>query len=283
MTETPTAVLSVDLEYFRHTPAVRSAAGTLGEQDVGEAGVTFLSDAFDRRGIETTWFVVADIVESAPGPVSELAAAGHEIGSHTRHHHLLSDLDDEPRQSEIERSKSLLEDATGTTVRGFRAPAFDRGPAHFDALAAAGYEYDSSVVPSRAIPGWYGGENDRQRPGPATVIQPGGPETVAELPVSVMPGLRLPLTGTWLRFFGPQYTILGMRLLARRGITPVLYVHPWELVDLPAVEGVPKRVFYHTGEWMQRAVERILEADFEFVTAREALADSLAAASPTPQ
>ena len=281
MSDRPAAILSVDLEYFRHTPAVREATGTLTERDVGQAGVAFLSNAFDRRGVETTWFVVADIVENAPAPVSELAAAGHEIGSHTRSHHLLSDLDDETRQSEIETSKSLLENAAGTAVHGFRAPAFDVGPDHFAALAAAGYDYDSSVVPSRRIPGWYGGEHDRHRPGPASVIERTAPETVAELPVSVMPGLRLPLTGTWLRFFGPRYTILGMRRLARRGITPVLYVHPWELVDLPAVEGVPKRVFYHTGDWMRRAVERILDAGFEFVTAREALADSPATPSPT--
>jgi Domain of unknown function (DUF3473). len=82
-----------------------------------------------------------------------------------------------------------------------------------------------------------------------------------------MPGLRLPLTGTWLRFFGPGYTVLGMRLLARRGVAPVLYVHPWELVDLPAVDGVPGRVYWHTGEWMRRAIDRVLGQPFEFTTA----------------
>lgn len=280
---TDQAVLSVDLEYFRHTPAYRGASGTLSDPEVGRAGVDFLSDAFERRGIETTWFVVAEIVESAPEPVEGLAAAGHEIGSHTRSHRLLSDLDAETRRSELRASKSMLERAAGEPVRGFRAPAFDVGPDHFEALEAAGYAYDSSVVPSRRIPGWYGGEHERQRPGPVTAIRQEAPDGVAELPVSVMPGLRLPLTGTWLRFFGPQYTILGMRLLARRGITPVLYVHPWELVDLPAVEGVPKRVYYHTGDWMRRAVTRILATDFEFVTACEALtgSDAVAVADST--
>ncbi|MFW5918336.1 MAG: DUF3473 domain-containing protein, partial [Haloferacaceae archaeon] len=72
-----------------------------------------------------------------------------------------------------------------------------------------------------------------------------------------------------LRFFGPRYTILGMRWLARRGITPILYVHPWECVDLPDVPGVPSRVYHHTGAWMRRAVERILSSDFTFVSAGE--------------
>jgi hypothetical protein len=83
-----------------------------------------------------------------------------------------------------------------------------------------------------------------------------------------MPGVRLPLTGTWLRFFGVRYTVLGMRLLARRGIAPVLYVHPWEFADLPAVDGVPRRVYVRTGEWMRKAVQRLLDQPFEFVTAR---------------
>jgi hypothetical protein len=87
-----------------------------------------------------------------------------------------------------------------------------------------------------------------------------------------MPGLRLPLTGTWIRFFGVRYTLLGMKLLARRGVPPVLYVHPWELADIPPIEGVPKRIYVRSGEYMRRAVGRILAQPFEFVTVGE-LAD----------
>jgi hypothetical protein len=84
-----------------------------------------------------------------------------------------------------------------------------------------------------------------------------------------MPGLRLPLTGAWLRFFGPRYTLLGMRLLARQGITPVLYVHPWELVDLPTVDGIPRRVYWRTGRWMRNALQTVLHPEREFVRARD--------------
>ncbi|MFC6725211.1 DUF3473 domain-containing protein, partial [Halobium palmae] len=100
------------------------------------------------------------------------------------------------------------------------------------------------------------------------------PSTVRVLPVAVMPGLGLPLTGTWIRFFGVRYTILGMWLLARRGIAPVLYVHPWEFADLPAVDGVPRRVYWRTGEWMRRALATILDEEFDFVTARTAVSDA---------
>lgn len=272
MTDRPRAVLSVDFELFEHTPAVRNAAGDLPETGVGLDGGRFLREAFEDHDAATTWFVVSEVAEEFPDAVRSLATEEHEIGSHTRTHQLLTDLNPEERRAQLQASREALQTVTGREVAGFRAPAFDFPADHFEALAAAGYDYDSSVVASRAIPGWYGGEYELQRPAPARTVQAGAPPELSELPVSVMPRLRLPLTGTWLRFFGPRYTIWGMRWLARRNITPVLYVHPWELVDLPAVEGVPGRVYWHTGAWMRRAVNRILGTEFQFVTAREALA-----------
>ena len=269
------AVLSIDFEVFGQTPAYRSAAGETDVEGVGLDGGRFLRRALADADATATCFVVSSVAERYPDEVAALATAGFEIGSHTHSHRLLTDLSPGERREELVRSRDVLADVTGADVAGFRAPAFDFGPDHFASLAAAGYTYDSSVVASRAIPGWYGGEYDLDRPAPAAAVDPDAPAGLYELPTSVMPGLRLPLTGTWLRFFGPRYTILGMKLLARQGITPVLYVHPWEFVDLPAVAGVPRRVYYHTGAWMRRAVERILAQDFEFTTARAALEDAV--------
>ena len=267
MSEHPQAVLSVDVELFDQTPAYRSAHGTTDREAVGLEGVEYLLEALDRHDAPATQFVVSTTAERYPDTIRRLADAGHEVGSHSHSHRLLTELSTAARREEYEHSRELLRGLTGQPVQGFRAPAFDTPPGHFEGLARAGYAYDSSVVASRAIPGWYGGEYDLEMPAPASEVDPGAPDGVTEVPASVMPGLRLPLTGTWLRFFGPRYTILGMRLLARRGVVPVLYVHPWELVDLPAVDGVPRRVYWHTGEWMRRAVDRILAQPFDFTTA----------------
>ncbi|WP_415382066.1 polysaccharide deacetylase family protein [Halosimplex sp. TS25] len=262
----PQAALSVDFEYFTHLPAYRGARGTTDLPAVGLDGVTSLLDAFERADATGTFFTVGEIADANPRVLRRIADAGHEIGSHTQTHRHLSEISESERSEEIETSKARLEAATDSEVVGFRAPSFDTGPDHFGTLADCGYEYDSSVVPCRSIPGWYGGEHETELPSPATEIDPAAPAGFAEVPVSVMPGLRLPLTGTWIRFFGVRYTILGMRLLARSGIPPVLYVHPWELVDLPAVEGVPRRVYVRTGDYMRSAVRRILAEPFEFVT-----------------
>ncbi|MBV0924215.1 polysaccharide deacetylase family protein [Halomicroarcula limicola] len=261
------AVLSIDVELFDQTPAYRAAEGTTDRENVGLDSLDFLRETLTDRNATATCFVVSSLAERCPEAIRALAESGFEIGSHTHRHRLLSTLSVDERREELDRSRRILRDLTGQSVSGFRAPAFDITDDHFDLLDAAGYGYDSSIVASRRIPGWYGGEHDLQRPASATAVDPGAPADLAELPASVMPGLRLPLTGTWLRFFGPRYTALGMRLLARRGITPVLYVHPWELADLPDVEGVPSRVYWHTGEWMREAVGYLLDRPFEWTTA----------------
>jgi len=275
---TDRAVLSVDFELFTQTPAYRRAAGATDEEAVGLAAADYLLDVLAEHDATATFFVVSSVAERHPDVVRRIAEAGHEVASHTHTHRLLSTLDGDERTAEIERSRAVLERVAGEPVSGFRAPAFDLPPGIFDDLEAAGYGYDSSVIPARAVPGWYGGEHDLHRPAPARRVRPGAPGGLAELPVSVMPGLRLPLSGAWLRFFGPRYTATGMRLLARRGVAPVLYLHPWELVDLPAVDGVPRRVYWRTGAWARRAVERLLAGPFEFVPARTVVVESLESA-----
>ncbi len=264
----PRAALSVDVEFFSHMPAYRGASGTTDLTAVGYDGIGFLLDAFTDTGGAGTFFTVSDIAASYPETVATIAER-HELGSHTHTHRHLTELSAVDRRAELTDSKQLLEDTSGAEVTGFRAPSFDFADDYFKMLADSGYEYDSSVVPCRSIPGWYGGEYNVRRPVPASAVSPGAPDTLTEVPVAVMPGLQLPLTGTWIRFFGVQYTLLGMKLLARQDVAPVLYVHPWELVDLPAVEGVPSRVYWRTGEYMRRAVRRILDADFEFVPVRQ--------------
>ena len=264
----PQAALSVDVEFFAHTPAYRGGAGTTTETAVGHDGIEFLLDAFDDADGRGTFFTVSEIAKSHPETVAAIADR-HELGSHTHTHRHLSELSPEERRAELADSKATLEAAGDTTVTGFRAPSFDFGSDHFELLAETGYAYDSSIAPSRSIPGWYGGAYDIDAPVPASAISPAGSDALTEVPIAVMPGLRLPLTGTWIRFFGVRYTLLGMELLARRNIAPVLYVHPWELVDLPAVDGVPKRVYWRTGSYMRRAVRRILDSSFDFVSVEQ--------------
>lgn len=261
------AVISVDLEFFTHLPAYKRARGTTGRRSVGISAVEDLLEIFSNQDVDATFFVVSEIAEQFPETISNISRSGHEIGSHTKSHRHLSTLGLQERLSELSDSREVLESVSMSPVSGFRAPSFDIFEGHFKEVKSAGYRYDSSVAPCRKIPGWYGGDFDVKRPVSSVFLDESAPAELAELPVAVMPGLGLPLSGAWLRLFGVTYTIAGMRLLARRGITPILYVHPWEFVDLPAVAGVPKRVYWRTGKWMNRALDRILDQPFDYVSA----------------
>lgn len=264
---TSRAALTVDVELFRHTPAYRRAGGDLSDASLGIEGLEFLLERFESEDVSATFFVVSELSETHTDAIVAIDEAGHEIGSHTHEHRLLSELSARERRRELRHSRAVLESAVDGTVEGCRAPAFDVPEGYFGELREAGYRYDSSVLPARSIAGWYGGPYDVRVSGDVRSFCPSAPEGLTEVPISVMPGVRFPISGAWLRLFGLRYALFGMWLLARRGAVPVLYVHPWELVDLPPVEGVPKRVYWRTGAWMRRAIDRIIQAPFEFVPA----------------
>jgi peptidoglycan/xylan/chitin deacetylase (PgdA/CDA1 family) len=238
----------------------------LHDETVGVEAWPFLRDVLAEHNATATFFVVGEVADQHPEVIAEIAEEGYEIASHTHSHRLLSTLDTDTQTEELVQSRNAIRAATGQEVVGFRAPAFDLPAGLFHRLSDAGYEYDSSVVPARRIPGWYGGEHNVTMPSPAANVQPEAPD-FCELPVSVMPNIRLPLSGAWTRLLGRTYTRIGMKAIARHGEVPILYFHPWELVDLPSVEGAPKRVTWRTGAWLRQTIRELVAMDFEFVTA----------------
>ncbi len=101
-------------------------------------------EIFARHNIKATYFLIAEEARRAPEIVKSIVSNGHEIASHSMTHTLPFKAED----SEIFESKKVLEDLSGTVVRGFRAPSWDHSPDFYGRLAAAGYTYDSSVFPS---------------------------------------------------------------------------------------------------------------------------------------
>jgi peptidoglycan/xylan/chitin deacetylase (PgdA/CDA1 family) len=108
------------------------------------------SDALDvvlpslrKRDMRATFFIITGRV-GEPGfltweGVRALAAAGMEIGSHTRTHPRLPDLADEAAEEELKISKSRLEAEIGRPVEALAYP-YNSLRSHTEALtAAAGY------------------------------------------------------------------------------------------------------------------------------------------------
>jgi len=203
-----------------------------------------------EAGVRATMFVLGKLAERFPYLVKEMQADGHEVACHGYGHVEIARLSPDQFLDDIRRAKDLLEQITGEPVKGYRAPDFSivRNTLWaFDALAEAGFEYDSSVVPVRlvryGIPDW--------PIQPARVRLRNG-RTILEAPLATFRclGKNWPVGG------GGYHRLLPgcvTRALARRTmeIAPfVFYCHPYEfdvreLAELPF--RLPLKVRWHQG------------------------------------
>jgi peptidoglycan/xylan/chitin deacetylase (PgdA/CDA1 family) len=126
-----------------HTATVEKLAAPLPERTVlitfddGYADNATAFEALAARGMCATWFIVsADIGRCAgwvrpgeparpmldAGQLWTMAAAGMEIGGHTRHHCRLTEVDAATRDAELQDCKADLEDLLGRAVDSFAYP-----------------------------------------------------------------------------------------------------------------------------------------------------------------
>jgi polysaccharide deacetylase family protein (PEP-CTERM system associated) len=188
-----------------------------------------LLELLAEGGGTATCFFVGYFAKRFPHLVREALAAGHEIASHGYHHRLVYEMSPDEFYEDALAARKLLEDISGRAVHGFRAPAFSvtaRTPWFFDKLAAAGYQYDSSVFPAHHQTG--GIATDKLAP--HSIATSAG--TLAEFPITAVRVLGKPVCffgGGYLRLFPyPVIRTMGHRAL-REGRPIVLYVHPREI------------------------------------------------------
>ncbi len=154
--------------------------------------------------IQATFFVVGSLAHAFPKVIQTLSSR-HEVASHGLTHSTL-DGQSPDHASELRRVKRLLEEVTGQTVEGFRAPRLRISSALFPSLVAAGYRYDSSQAM------WLPRHRRLQL----------GQTSIVEFPLSI--------PNVFLRFPG------GLRLYKTffpRGNPPLtLFFHPSEAVSM---------------------------------------------------
>jgi polysaccharide deacetylase family protein (PEP-CTERM system associated) len=216
--------------------------------------------------VKATFFVLAWNAERHPALPRMIAAAGHEVATHGYAHRLAYEVGEAAFRADVERSKKLLEDLTGTPVLGYRAPSFSitaRSLWALDVLLDLGFRYDSSIFPVRDP--LYGIPNAHRFPFPVTRAG----QSLTEFPVSTVRvgGRTLPLGGAYLRLLPYGYTRWGLHRLEREGRPALLYMHPWELdPDQPRVRVRGKRGFsthYLRLRSTERKIRRLL-AEFQF-------------------
>jgi len=147
--------MTVDVEdYFQ----VQALAGAIRREDWEsqprrvETNTDRILELFDGHGVKATFFTLGWIAERHPALIRRIVDGGHELASHGCEHRRADEQSAVSFREDLRRSKRTLENIAGVAVRGYRAPTFSIGDDNlwaFEALAAEGYAYSSSVYPVR--------------------------------------------------------------------------------------------------------------------------------------
>lgn len=228
--------LTIDLEFLENNSGMNSTAS------IEKEAIRELVDKFEENDQQITFFTVAQIVEQHRPFLIEILDSGHEIASHSYNHSLLTEISEKEIRREVIDSKKLLEEKLGIEIKGFRAPALKYNNFVLKEIEEAGYEYDSSMFEGSWF---YSGKEDT------------GEFNFVEKPVSGSPRLGVPISGFFLRLFGKNFVIKSINEIQRRGKTPVIYVHPYEISNFAS--NVSWRHSFRTGSYVADFIEELTE------------------------
>lgn len=220
-------------------------------------------EVFENHRVNSTFFVVGEIAKSCPEVVEEIYDLGHEIASHGYSHEDLTRVTKNDFEKMEKTNRDVLAKITGHGPKGFRSPMFNINTAILNSLEKIGYSYDSSVVPSIKIPGWFGFPNAPMHPyhpSKGNIIEACEERDFYEVPLAVFPLLRLPAGGGWfLRNLGTAYIRTAIKLLLSKGYPVILFIHLQDLSSVtPRIDGMPFHGFRNCGRYALKAIENIL-------------------------
>ncbi len=232
--------LTIDVEDYYQVSAFENIVG-YGKWDKHNSRVVAntrnVLDILERKGVKATFFVLGWVAEKFPRLIKDIQLKGHEIGCHSYCHRLIYDLSPEEFRDDTKRAKDIIEQVTGTIVKGYRAPSYSitkKSLWAVDILQDLGFIYDSSIFP---VPHDRYGIPDAPR---FRYQLPGS--TIVEYPLStfLLNGLKIPVAGGgYFRLFPYFLTKLLLEKINVKEQQPfVFYMHPWEIdPEQPRMKG----------------------------------------------
>jgi hypothetical protein len=217
-------------------------------------------DLLRSLDLTITFFVVGQdaALDRNRDAIGALARAGHEIGNHSFNHepwlHRFSDVQ---VRDELSRTEDALAEATGSIPVGFRGPGYSLSPTVLEVLCERGYLYDASTLPTIIGPlarAFYfrssklDAEQREERAdlfgGAAEALRPLSPyrwdvgtDGIVEIPVTTMPGLRVPFHVSYLLYLAGRSPALARSyfrtaLFTCRAmrVAPSILLHPLDLL-----------------------------------------------------
>jgi peptidoglycan/xylan/chitin deacetylase (PgdA/CDA1 family) len=248
-----------------------------GAKSIYDDALPRLLDELDAVGARATIFIVGKDLEHATTRdfCRTATARGHELANHTYSHPPRMDaMSRGEKEHEILAGHDAIANATGVEPLGFRSPGYYLDADMVEVLGRAGYLYDTSVLPTLVLPlmKLYIDVVSRRRLDktfgrPAAFLasrhlrrlRTDPPDHVLyELPISVFPGLRLPLHSTFAFHFPAPARRLAYTSIARARDSVFLF-HAIDGTDYPKADALSAKVLPLRLP-LRRRVELIREA-----------------------
>ena len=206
-----------------------------------EEGAPRLLELFAEHGVRATYFTTSEVADRYPGAVRAALDGGHELGCHGVTHTAFDRMDEAKAEWEIETSARVLR--RFAPVTSFRAPYLRFPEAFVPLLERHGFALDSSLAKYKR-----------------SYRAPRRPTTLARITASMTSSvLRLP-------------AVVRDPWLAALRDPVVLFVHPWEFVDLTR-ERLRYDCRFRTGDVALRCLREVITSfagrGASFVTMRE--------------
>jgi hypothetical protein len=255
-------------------------------------GLENFSRVLERYGAKATLFMVGhDFLQPQNvGAIRAVAAQGHEIANHSMHHPQgFRYLTPPQMDAEIAGMEDACLPVTGRRPIGFRSPGWNIGDHAAAILKRRGYLYDSSLHPTSLMPvfkflHWW---NTRSRSGGdrtamgqlnymfsprrpyrssiASLAAPGA-DGIVELPVTVVPVVRLPFWATFLLASGLGAFKASLRALVATRSPVQFQFHLSDFVDFNDREFADQVPRAGDGVYVPRALWTPLETKRELFT-----------------
>jgi peptidoglycan/xylan/chitin deacetylase (PgdA/CDA1 family) len=206
-----------------------------------EHGLPALLDMLSSVGVPATFFTTGEVAKRYPDHVQRVVDDGHELACHGMTHTAFTRLDRDAARAEIVESSAILR--RFSRVTSFRAPYLQFPNEYVELLEDAGFALDSSQAKYKFA--YY----RSRRATTLTRVPASGTSSVLRI--------ARPIRNAYLRVLADPI---------------VLFVHPWEFVDLRR-EKLRLDCRFKTGDIALACVRDVLEAyvnrGARFVSMRE--------------
>ncbi len=242
--------LSVDVEDWFQVGAFENVIGRDDWDGLSlrvEDNVLRILDMFAEADVTATFFTLGWVARRNGPLMRTIVEAGHELASHGYDHTRVFTMTRAEFADDIRKARTILEDASGIRIAGYRAPSFSidqRTPWAYLELVEQDYLYSSSVAPvAHDHYGW--------RDAPRFSFKPLPWADLIEIPVTtaILGGRRVAAGGGgFFRVLPYAFSRWAIRQVNREEQRPaIFYFHPWEIdPDQPRVDGAPiKSRFRH--------------------------------------